>query len=128
MNVNEETQYDESKLFHDEIEPLLSRVHALCTEHDIPCVLFVQYGQEDNPDNNEETRCALSAMANMPGKRAVPTLHAVSRSFSEPHLAAALLMMMATHGNSRVEDCDAFDKAAAVAGDELTRISKAGHA
>lgn len=124
--------YDETEVFMKEIFPLMEQVHALCEKHDLPIVMYCQYGQEDDPDApDDRTRAAMSAMVGTPGERAAPMMHALALAMTDPS-KAILSMVAALAGQVRVVDAATEEAARGKAKDAadalLKHFAKPGHA
>lgn len=123
--------YDETKVFMDEIYPLLSKAHALCDKYELPMVTYCQYGQEDDADDDSKTRASISQMVCVPGDRAMPLFHALAAAADKPHEAALLMMGTALvhRGSIKEEDEKALrSKAKDSTAELLAQFTKPGHA
>lgn len=123
--------YDETKVFMDEIYPLLQKAYSLCEKHELPMVAYCQYAQNDDPDSDDRTRAALSQMVCVPGDRAMPLFCALAAAVDKPHEAALLLMgcALAHRGSIKEEDEKAMRSQAKDSTAELlAQFTKPGHA
>lgn len=98
-----DTVYDAHEVFESQLKPLLEKAHAIASEHQLPLVAYVQYGQE--PHDDETSRAQIAAMVNIPGERAAPMFHAVGKAFTEP-MDACLTMLRAFMGHKALLPAD----------------------
>lgn len=87
--------FDASEVFKAKMQPLLDELHKLAVENDIPYVAFAQYGLEDVPGDDTQSRAAICAQVSINAQRACPIMQAVAQASTDPRMASMMLLSAA---------------------------------